>query len=85
MGHTYHHRYTLHPEGDREVFLPLTSSLKPTFLLQMFTINLFTQLGRTFGKGGLIPAIIVTIKVALGVRILVEMPSREWLQALHTD
>jgi len=22
MSHTYHHRYTLHPEGDREVLLP---------------------------------------------------------------
>ena len=85
MNHTYHHRYTLHSKGVREVLLPLTPSLKPTFLLQMFTINLFTQSGRTFGKGGLIPTIIVTIKAALGVRISAEIPSREWLQALHTD
>ena len=27
MSHTYHHRYTLHPEGDREVILPRTPSL----------------------------------------------------------
>jgi fatty acid desaturase len=26
MSHTYHHRYTLHPEGDREVLLPLKPS-----------------------------------------------------------
>ena len=85
MSHTYHHRYTLHPEGDREVLLPLTPSLRPTFLLQMFTVNLFTQPGRTFGKGGLIPTIITTIRVALGVKASTEIPSREWLQALHTD
>ena len=53
MNHTYHHRYTLHSKGVREVLLPLTPSLKPTFLLQMFTINLFTQSGRTFGKADL--------------------------------
>ena len=23
LSHTYHHRYTLHPEGDREVLLPM--------------------------------------------------------------
>ena len=78
MSHRYHHRYTLHPEGDREMILPLTPSLRPTFLLQMFTINLFTQSGRPFGKGGLIPTIIITIKVALGLRISVEIPSREY-------
>ena len=38
--HTYHHRYTLHPEGDREVLLPLKPSVDPTFLLQMFFVGL---------------------------------------------
>ena len=38
--HTYHHRYTLHPDGDREVLLPIEPSLASTFMLQMFTINL---------------------------------------------
>ena len=39
MSHTYHHRYTLHPDGDREVLLPLEASLKPLLLIQLFTIN----------------------------------------------
>lgn len=83
--HTYHHRYTLHPEGDREVLLPLKPSVDPTFLLQMFTVNIFTQPGRTFGKGGVISTIFVTIKSALGIIGSTEGPSREWLQALHAD
>ena len=29
MSHTYHHRYTLYPEGDREVVLPIDLPLKP--------------------------------------------------------
>ena len=37
--HTYHHRYTLHPEGDREVLLPVHPNVGVTFLLQMFTLN----------------------------------------------
>ncbi len=83
--HTYHHRYTLHPEGDREVLLPLKPSVDSTFLLQMFTMNIFTQPGRTFGKGGVISTIFVTIKSALGIIGSTESPSREWLQALHAD
>lgn len=83
--HTYHHRYTLHPEGDREVLLPLKPSVDPTFLFQMFTVNIFTQPGRTFGKGGVISTIFVTIKSALGIVGSTKSPSREWLQALHTD
>src|SRR5204862_3547079 len=64
--HTYHHRYTLHPEGDRENLLPLEPSLKSTFVLQLFTVNLLTQRGRTFGKGGLISTIWLTILGAVG-------------------
>ena len=41
--HTYHHRYTLHPEGDREVLLPLEPSLASKFMLQLFTINLLVH------------------------------------------
>lgn len=40
MSHTYHHRYTLHPEGDREVILPKTPTLKALCLLQLFTVNI---------------------------------------------
>lgn len=83
--HTYHHRYTLHPEGDRENLLPLHPSVGKTFLLQMFTINLFTQPGRTFGKGGLISTVLVTILSAFGKVGSDSIPSNEWLKALHAD
>ncbi|MBM3776342.1 MAG: fatty acid desaturase [Acidobacteria bacterium] len=39
MSHTYHHRYTLYPEGDREVVLPRNPTLRFLALLQLFTVN----------------------------------------------
>ncbi len=83
--HTYHHRYTLHPEGDRENLLPLHPSVGKTFLLQMFTVNLLTQRGRVFGKGGLISTVWVTIMAAFGIVGSNERPINEWLKALHVD
>lgn len=83
--HTYHHRYTLHPEGDRENLLPLHPSVGKTFLLQMFTVNLLTQPGRTFGKGGLISTVYVTVLGAFGKLRSENIPSIEWLKALHED
>ena len=47
--HTYHHRYTLYPEGDRENLLPLNPKVGgPWFLIQLFTLNLTGRPGRTF-------------------------------------
>jgi fatty acid desaturase len=84
--HTYHHRYTLHPEGDREVLLPLQPSLASKFMLQMFTVNLLTQPGRTFGRGGLISSVILTALNAFGrAPSSEEAPAHEWLNALHLD
>ncbi len=83
--HTYHHRYTQYLEGDRENVMPLEPSLAPTLLLQLFTINLFSKPGRNFGKGGAISAIYITTKSALGIIGSTEIPSREWIQALHED
>jgi fatty acid desaturase len=40
MSHTYHHRYTLHPDGDREVLLPRDLGLRVWTLLQLLTVNL---------------------------------------------
>lgn len=40
MSHTYHHRYTLHPDADREELLPRNPSLHPLVVLEMLTINL---------------------------------------------
>jgi fatty acid desaturase len=83
--HTYHHRYTQYPDGDRENVLPLEPSLAPFLLLQLFTINLFSGPGRTFGKGGAISAIFITIKSALGIVGRTDIPSREWIKTLHDD
>jgi len=85
VSHTYHHRYTLHPVGDREVHLPLHPSVGKGFLLQMFTFNLFTERGRTFGKGGLFRALSATLKNAFGRIDQPELPSHQWLKALHED
>jgi fatty acid desaturase len=83
--HTYHHRYTLHPEGDREVLLPIHPNVGKTFLLQMFTLNLLTQPGRTFGKGGILSTIWMTVLDAAGKLPSTDVPANEWLEALHTD
>jgi fatty acid desaturase len=39
LSHTYHHRYTLHPDGDREVLLPLDLGLSARSVAQMLTVN----------------------------------------------
>ena len=83
--HTYHHRYTLHPDGDRENLLPLHPAVGRTFLLQLFTVNVLTQRGRTFGKGGLISTIFLTVLGALGRVPADGRPANEWLSALHDD
>lgn len=83
--HTYHHRYTLHPEGDRENLLPLEPSLASAFMLQLFTVNLLTQRGRTFGKGGLISTVRLTVLGAVGLVGSEDIPINEWLKALHAD
>lgn len=83
--HTYHHRYTLHPDADRENLLPLVPNTRPGFLLQLMTFNLLTQKGRSFSKGGLLAALQVTCLSALGRHGSMDTPSNEWLAALHRD
>lgn len=83
--HTYHHRYTLHPDGDRENLLPITPFAEPGFLLQLFSINIFGKKGRTFGKGGLLSTLHSTYRAALGRSESDDIPSNEWLNALHAD
>ena len=41
FSHNYHHRFTLHPEGDREEIMPATPSLRILYILQLFTLNIF--------------------------------------------
>ena len=83
--HTYHHRYTLHPEGDRELLLPLEPSLAEPFVFQLLTINLLTQRGRTFSSGGLVSTIYLTILGAFGRVGSLDVPANEWVQTLHDD
>ncbi len=40
FSHSYHHRFTLHPEGDREEIMPATPSLRALYILQLFTVNI---------------------------------------------
>lgn len=83
--HTYHHRYTMYPEADRENLLPLEPALSARVLIKLFTIDLFSFPARNFGKGGLFSAIAVTTKAAFGTVGSSEIPSRAWLQAVHED
>ena len=41
FSHNYHHRFTLHPEGDREEIMPATPSLRAAYMLQLCTVNIF--------------------------------------------
>jgi len=83
--HTYHHRYSLYPDGDRENVLPLDPSPRPALLLQLFTVNLFGRPARNFSKGGLFWTIWVTCLGAVGKHAPADAPITEWLEALHAD
>ena len=83
--HTYHHRYTQYADGDRENLFPLDPHLGPIILLQIFTLNIFSKPGRTFGKGGLLATIYLTFRSSLVLVGSIVIPSQEWLQALHED
>ena len=84
--HTYHHRYTTHPEADRENLLPIEPSLRPGLVLQLLTLNLFSTPGRNFSKGGFLSAVRLTARRALDRPVqAADAPSQEWLAALHAD
>ena len=77
MSHTYHHRYTLHPEGDREVELPKNPSLKILLVLQKLTFNVVGGLE----AGGMINHMKTLFSTALA-----RFPGqREWIEALYED
>ena len=78
MSHTYHHRYTLHLQGDREVVLPQFDKNTPLYILQLFTFNFS---GGLFAAG-CIPTIKGTIETALG-RYGTSILSREWSETLY--
>ena len=75
MSHTYHHRYTLYPDGDREVLLPRYPTLRFLYLLQLFTVNI------TGGPEsvGIIPTLRKAVMTAFG------RYEDEWLIAVYED
>lgn len=88
LSHTYHHRYTLHPNGDREVLLPKTPTLKLLYLLQLCTLSITGG----FESKGMIPLIRNTIGTALEIfpkHDAVSSPeatgqnAEEWVRALY--
>ena len=84
--HTYHHRYTTHPDADRENILPLTPSLHPRVVLPLMTLNLFLKPNRNFSKGGFLWTLYLTTRTALNKPAgRTDIPSQEWLKTLHED
>lgn len=85
VSHTYHHRYTLYPEADRENNLPLKPIPGPFTLIQLFTVNLFGRAGRTFGSGGSFSTLLQFARRATGRPFRSNAPILRWLNALHED
>jgi fatty acid desaturase len=79
LSHTYHHLYTLHPRGDREVTLPIKPSLHPLLLLQLSTLNVLGWPGEPW-SWPLIPVIRGTVKLAFTRKF-----PKEWLEAVYAD
>jgi fatty acid desaturase len=79
MSHTYHHLYTLHPRGDREVVLPTEPSLHPLHLLQLFTINIVGGRREPYSFP-LVQNVAATVKLAFRGKF-----DKEWLEAVYED
>ena len=85
VSHSYHHRYTLHPEGDREVVLPQDPTYRFLYLLQLFTVNITGG----YQSAGLWPVLRLHVITALN-----RYPSAtgaggdwdgEWMRAIYRD
>ena len=79
MSHTYHHLYTLHPRGDREVVLPNTPSLHPLFILQLLTLNVVGAPHEPYSLP-IVQNVAATVRLAFTGRF-----SKEWLEAVYAD
>ena len=79
MSHTYHHLYTLHPRGDREVVLPNNPSLHPLFLLQLFTLNVVGARREPYSYP-IVQTVVSTVRLAFSGRF-----GKEWLEAVYAD
>ena len=76
MSHSYHHRFTLYPEGDREQLLPHRTSLHVLYLIQLFTVNITGGVHSV----GLIPTIRSNVKIAMNC---FEKPFSDWGEELY--
>ena len=88
LSHTYHHRYTLHPDGDREVVLPQSPTLRWLYVLQLLTVNIA---GGPMCRG-LWPILRYTVTAALGLPLRADtvgdtepvgVRAQEWIAALY--
>ena len=61
FSHSYHHRFTLFLEGDREEVLPVKPSLRVLYLAQLFTLNVTGG----YQSRGLIPTLKNFVEIAL--------------------
>ena len=76
FSHSYHHRFTLYLQGDREVVLPKTPSLDLLYLLQLFSVNLTGG----FESRGVVPTVKNFIKIASN---RLDTPFNEWGEELY--
>jgi fatty acid desaturase len=79
MSHTYHHLYTLHPRGDREVVLPSNPSLHPLFILQLLTFNLVGARGEPYAYP-IVQNVRGILKTAFAGRF-----TKPWLEDVYAD
>ena len=78
MSHSYHHRFTLHLEADREVVLPYHPTLRFLYLLQLFTINITGG----FMSRGIIPTFSKCIEIASDK---FDNPMTHWRAELYAE
>jgi fatty acid desaturase len=76
FSHSYHHRFTLFVDGDREEVLPVTPSLRFFYLLQIFTINITGG----YQSRGLLPTLKNFLQLALN---RLDNPFNSWGPELY--
>ena len=76
FSHNYHHRFTLHPEGDREEIMPATPSLRAFYILQLFTVNIFGG----YQSKGLVPTLHNFLSIAAN---RFDNPYNSWGEELY--
>lgn len=76
FSHSYHHRFTLFLEGDREEVLPVKPSLRLLYLLQLFSVNITGG----YQSRGLLPTLKNFIQIASNQ---LDTPFNSWGKELY--